>query len=73
MEVSRSKTPRSPTRATPAQGPDPKQQPQEPMEVRRRPPGRSGSIASKAKAFERSGYAPAPASPVAARSKRSDE
>eukprot|EP00959_Pyramimonas_sp_CCMP1952_P008380 175189-Pyramimonas_sp.AAC.1 len=32
MEVPRSKTPRSPTRATPAQRPDPRQQPQDPVE-----------------------------------------
>eukprot|EP00959_Pyramimonas_sp_CCMP1952_P121852 2547541-Pyramimonas_sp.AAC.1 len=73
MEVPRSKTPRSPTRATPAQGPDPKQQPQDPVEVRRRPPSRSGSIASKAKAFERTRFTPTPAAPATARSKRSEE
>eukprot|EP00959_Pyramimonas_sp_CCMP1952_P025061 525701-Pyramimonas_sp.AAC.1 len=73
MEMPRSETPKSPTRATPAQRPDPRQQPQDSVEIRRRPPSRSGSIAGKAKAFERAGLTPAPASPAAARSKRSEE
>eukprot|EP00959_Pyramimonas_sp_CCMP1952_P219039 4579706-Pyramimonas_sp.AAC.1 len=58
MEIPRSETPRSPTRATPAQRPDPRKQPQDSVEIRRRPPSRSGSIAGKAKAFERTGFTP---------------
>eukprot|EP00959_Pyramimonas_sp_CCMP1952_P009822 204840-Pyramimonas_sp.AAC.1 len=58
-----SEVPKSPTRAMPAQRPDPRPQPQDSLEIRRRQPSQSGSIASKAKAFERTGYTPTPASP----------
>eukprot|EP00959_Pyramimonas_sp_CCMP1952_P089457 1871378-Pyramimonas_sp.AAC.1 len=60
-------------RAMPARRPDPRQQPKDSLEIHRRRPSRSGSTASKAKAFERAGYTPAPASPVATRSKASEE
>eukprot|EP00959_Pyramimonas_sp_CCMP1952_P085944 1797603-Pyramimonas_sp.AAC.1 len=68
-----SEAPKSPTRAAPAQRPDSRQQPQDSVEIRRRQPSRTGSIAGKAKAFERAGFTPTLASPVATRSKRSEE
>eukprot|EP00959_Pyramimonas_sp_CCMP1952_P090158 1887345-Pyramimonas_sp.AAC.1 len=68
-----SEVPKSPTRAAPAQRPGLRQQPQDSVEIRRRQPSRSGSIAGKAKAFERAGFTPTPASPVATRSKKSED
>eukprot|EP00959_Pyramimonas_sp_CCMP1952_P061761 1290783-Pyramimonas_sp.AAC.1 len=65
--------PKSTARASPAQRTDPRQQPQDSLEIHRRQPSRSGSIANQAKAFERAGYTPMPASPVATRSKESEK
>eukprot|EP00959_Pyramimonas_sp_CCMP1952_P444340 9303157-Pyramimonas_sp.AAC.1 len=65
--------PMAAARASPAQRSDARQQPQDPLEIHRRQPSWSGSIANKAKAFERTRYTPTPAAPVATRSKESEE